>query len=315
MSDKSHEFYKMYLVFLTYGLFASVFTVGKLALTLAPPFFLTGLRYTIAGVFLIGLEALRSKGKIFKQNLRPHLGLIIGIAIFSVFLTNGLEFWGLQYLKSGDTCLFYSMCPFFSAIIAYFMLGEKMTSKKYIGLGIGLVGFVMLIMSTQPEANYESAQSNGWSFSLPEMMVSTSALTAVIGWSYFKKLTFHRGFAINLANGYSFLIAGLLGLMVSFVCEKWPQLDSKKVWLTLSWQVAYITIIHSIICYTLYAHALQKYSVTFMSFAGISNPVFTAFYGFMFLNESISFGFVGCVLLVGLGLYCFYIDEKTKHIN
>jgi drug/metabolite transporter (DMT)-like permease len=299
----------MYLVFITYALFASVFTVGKLALTQAPPFFLTGTRYLIAGIILCLYELYR--GRLRNYSLFAHLPLLLCIGFFNVFLTNGLEFWGLQYLSSGKTSLFYSLSPFFSVILAYLILGERMTKRKWIGLLIGLVGFVTLIFNKE---NIELSQEL-WSlgaYSLSEMAVSISALTSVIGWIYFKKLTVKTAYPINLANGYSFLIAGTLGLLISFFFESFPKIDSSENIISLSWQIAYITIVHSIICYTLYAMALKRFSITFMAFAGISNPVFTALYGSLFLDERVDYTFVICIFLFSIGLYLFYLDEKKS---
>lgn len=298
----------MHLVFLTYALFASVFTVGKLALVTAPPFFLTALRYLIAGVILCVYEYFT--GRLKKHPPWPYLPLLVCIGTFSVFLTNGLEFWGLQFLPTGKTCLFYSMSPFFSIIFAYLVLGETMTTRKWLGLLIGLVGFLILIFADN--LSHGTPQFEGTMNSWAEFAVSISAFVAVIGWTYFKKLVNWKHYPINLANGYSFLIGGILGFIVSFMTETLPQVGSSQELTSLTWQIAYITIVHSIICYTLYGIVLQRFSVTFMLFAGITNPIFTALYGWIFLKEQITLDFVLCILLVGFGLYLFYLDERLE---
>lgn len=299
----------MHLVFITFALFASVFTVGKVALLQAPPFFLTGIRYLLAGGILCLYEAY--KGRLKQHSPIPHLPTLIAIGVFSVFLTNGLEFWGMQYLTSGKTCLFYSMSPFYSILLAYVSLGETMTKRKWIGLLIGLFGFAILIFSEDLSDQAEGLWKMG-NFSIAEIAVSISALTAVIGWIYFKKLVNLKGYPINLANAYSFIVGGIFGLITSLFCESLPEWEYDYDSFTLLWQIAYITIVHSIICYTLYAHALRKFSVTFMFFAGITNPMFTALYGWLFINESVGYEFALCILLVSVGLYLFYLEEQAK---
>ncbi|MCH1430635.1 MAG: DMT family transporter [Chlamydiales bacterium] len=300
----------MTLVFITYALFASVFTVGKLALGVLPPFFLTALRYLIAGLIIFTFELFR--GNVKKHPIKPHLPLIALIALFSVFLTNGLEFWGLQYLSSSKTCLFYSMSPFFSVILSYFLIGEVLSKKKCLGLFIGLVGFLALVLMKDSNDSPELKSSSNL-YSLAEIAVSISALSAVIGWLYFKKLVVKLSFPINLANAYSFIIAGVIGMILALSFEDLDYSKFSENTFQLSWQVAYITIIHSVICYTMYANALKQFSVTFMSFAGISNPIFTAIYGLLFLGEAITTSFVACVALVSIGLYLFYQDEKLSN--
>lgn len=300
----------MFLVFLTYALFASIFTVGKMALSTLPPFFITGIRYLLAGIFLCSFGAL--KGYLRKFPPWPHIPILLGIGIFNVFLTNGLEFWGMQYLSSGRTCLFYSMSPFYSVILSYFCLNEKMTLRKWIGLIIGILGFIILIM----EKDLSESENHLWkigNFSIAEIAVSFSAFSAVLGWIFFKKLTDQKKYPIILSNGYSFIIGGLLGMLISFIYEPFSLYQTSHNSSTLLWQIIYITIVHSIICYSLYANALRTFSVTFMMFAGITNPMFAALYGWIFINEEISKNFILCILLVGFGLYLFYLDERKNN--
>ncbi|MFT4554562.1 MAG: drug/metabolite transporter (DMT)-like permease [Chlamydiales bacterium] len=298
----------MFQVIIMFALFASVFTVGKVTLETIPPFLLTGIRYTLAGVFLTVLGIYQKNGE--STSPIPHWKLLFGVGLFGVFLTNGLEFWGLQYLSSGKTCLLYSLTPFFSIILAYLMLNEHMTLKKLTGLVIGTLGFAILILGNDITEVSDTTWRIG-SISLAEFAVIFAAIATVFGWIFFKQLTKQKSYPINLANGYSFIIGGLIAFICSFIFETLPALDSLNI-TTTAFQIIYITIIHSIICYTLYARFLQKFSVTFMMFAGIINPIFTAIYGWIFLNEQVTKEFLICLSFVCIGLYIFYKEEKEQ---
>src|SRR4051794_37249204 len=125
----------MYLVLILYGLFASVFTIAKIGLQYTQPFFFVGTRMMLAGIILLGYQYFfhREGFKLKKY----HFWQIFRLAAFNIYLTNVFEFWGLKYLTSFKTCFIYSLSPFLSALLSYFIFSEKMSGKKWIGLIIG----------------------------------------------------------------------------------------------------------------------------------------------------------------------------------
>src|SRR4051812_21873493 len=97
------------LVILMYATWSSVFSIGKLALAYSPPFFLTGFRMAMAGVLILLFLAI-TKRSAFRVNKKQWISLLL-LSFFSIYLTNVLEFWGLQYLSAAKTCFIYSLSP------------------------------------------------------------------------------------------------------------------------------------------------------------------------------------------------------------
>lgn len=295
----------IWLVFLMYALFASIFPVGKWALSYAPPFFLTGWRMLIAGGLLIAFQYWKAPSNcIVHKNHWPYL---IVIAIFNVFITNGFEFWGLQFMLSAKTSLLYSLAPFVALVLSHFFLKEKMSPKKWIGLLIGMGGFLPIYLSSSEEEKLTTALGP---FTLPELAVTVSAITSVIGWIFVKKLTHDKGYPVIMANGISFLLAGILSLALSFFIESWPVFSAKELFY-FSLGLFYIILIHNLICYHIYGVSLKKFSVTFMSFAGFSSPLFAAFFGWLFLGEMVGIAFCVSFVLILTGLLI-YSKEELK---
>ena len=52
--------------------------------------------------------------------------------------------YGMQYTAAGDASLMITFNPLFTAILAIFFLGEKMTYRLAIGLALGLTGVGIL---------------------------------------------------------------------------------------------------------------------------------------------------------------------------
>ena len=86
----------MAYIFLLYALFASVFTISKTALEYSQPFFLIGSRMMIAGAILLAYQFIFNRQPL---NLKWQTWLkLLQLALFNIYMTNVLEFWGLKYL-------------------------------------------------------------------------------------------------------------------------------------------------------------------------------------------------------------------------
>jgi len=296
----------MWLVFLMYALFASCFTVAKEALFYADPFFLVGSRMTLAGLLMIGYAALRRPSSLAVP--RTSFSRIFLLSLFNIYLTNVLELWGLKYLSSFKTCFLYSLCPFVSALISYFMLKEILTKKKWIGLLVGFAGSVPILLQ-QNQAEVTIGQL--WFFSWPEIAVLGAVFSTVTGWILLKQLVTHDRCSPIVANGYSMLLGGLFATAHSLIVEQWTPIPVRDytVWIRAS---VFLLLVSNIICYNLYGYLLKRFSATFMALAGFLTPIFTALFGWIFLNEVVTVSFFVSLIITFIGLLIFYYEELRE---
>lgn len=298
----------MALVLLLYALFASVFTSAKCALEVASPLFLIGFRMTLAGaVMLFYCLARRSFRPLTKEGwLRVGL-----LSIVNIYLTNTLELWGLKYLTSFKTCFIYSLSPFLSALFSYLLFSEVLSTKKWLGLVVGCLGFVPILLS---QTSLEEATGSIWGFSLAELAVVGAVICSVMGWMLLQQLVVRDGTTSVQANGISMAIGGIFALLHSAVVESWQPIPVSDVTAFLGWTIVLI-IISNFICYNLYGHLLKKFTATFMSFAGLSTPYFTALFGALFLDEKLTVGFWVSSFVVSSGLIMFYQEELKENFE
>lgn len=135
----------MPLVILLYALFASVFTIAKTGLEYSQPFFFVGSRMFLAGILMLVYQYYFNRSQFTFQKV--HFWRVFRLALFNIYLTNVFEFWGLKYLTSFKTCFIYSLSPFVSALLSFWLFSEKMTVKKWIGLLIGFAGFLPILLN------------------------------------------------------------------------------------------------------------------------------------------------------------------------
>ncbi len=297
----------MFYVVLLYALFASVFTASKQALEYAPPFFLVGARMMLAAVCMLAFCAIFKKESI---KIRPNSAKkLFGLAIFNIYLTNVFEFWGLQYLTSFKTCFIYSLSPFLSALLSYFIFSEIMTRKKWTGLVVGFLGFIPILLS---KTSQEELAGDLWIFSWAELAVIGAACASVYGWILLKQLVNEEGYSPFSANGLSMLIGGSIALLHSMFTENWNPTPIHGPILPFLECTIFLIIVSNCIAYNLYGFLLKRFSATFMAFAGLTTPLFSALFGWFFHNEIPTISFYISFFIVFSGLYLFYQEELVK---
>ena len=291
-----------------YAAWSSMFSLGKIALQYSPPIFLTGARMWMAGAILIGYLAIR-KRSVFKMEKKHFFSLCL-LAFFSIYLCNILEFWGLQYLSAAKTCFIYSLSPFFAALFSYLHFKEKMNGRKWLGLGIGFLGFIPVFMTQTGSEDLLNAFSF---FSWPELAIMGATLCAVYGWVLMRLVVKDNAVTPIMANGSSMFIGGLFALTHSFFVDSWSPIpvDSGQVGSFLKITLL-MTFLSNIICYNIYGMLLKKYTATFLSFVGLLSPIFASLSGWIFLGETPSWIIGASTLIVCFGLWVFYSSELKQ---
>jgi len=298
----------MTLVFSLYALFATLFSIGKMSLEYAPPFFIVGLRMTIAGILLLTYQYFVDRSKL--KITRKQLWLTITLGFSGIYLTNAMEFWGLQYLTAGKTCLIYSLCPLVSALFSYFYFKEHMTNKKWLGLSIGFAGLMPIFISS---SSTESHLRHLLFFSWAELAVAIAAVASVYGWITLRRLVRDGECCFITANAYSMLFGGIMASVNSYLVEGWSFSNLPVTnWTALWIYMALMIIISNVICYNLYGYLLKHYTATLMQFAGFSTPLFTAIFAWFLLGETVSIYFWITLAMIFTGLWIFHKEELRQ---
>lgn len=303
----------LYVIFM-YATWSSVFSIGKWTLDHSPPIFLTGSRMFLAGIVLLAYLFLRKKSA-FRFKKKQILSLVV-LALFSIYLTNILEFWGLQYLSAAKTCFIYSLSPFFAAFFSYLHFGEKMNGRKWLGLLIGFVGFLpVLAIQSGSENLFGGVSLISW----PELAIMGAALFSVYGWVLLRLLVKDKEGEENqsvspmMANGMSMLIGGSFAFIHSFFLENWAPIPvAPESLLPFAQGTIIMMVISNLICYNLYGYLLKKYTATFLSFMGLLSPIFASINGWLILGEQPSWIIFVSTAVVGFGLWILYRAELKQ---
>jgi drug/metabolite transporter (DMT)-like permease len=124
-------------------LWSTGFTGIRYGIPYAPPFTFIAVRMAIASVLLALISLAITKR--FTYDL-PTIGksALVGITIHGAYL--GGCFYGVkQGMPAGITALICSLQPVLVSIFSSLFFKEQLTLRKWLGLGLGLVGLIMVI--------------------------------------------------------------------------------------------------------------------------------------------------------------------------
>src|SRR5215469_132217 len=129
-------------LFLSLTLWASSFPGIKAGLDGYSPFELAAFRFLVASLMLAGIAP-------WLKVRRPRtkdLPLIVGLALFGVACYHLAVNYGELKATSSTAAFITNLGPVFTVLIAWLFLGEELRGRRWVGIGVSLVG-VWLIAS------------------------------------------------------------------------------------------------------------------------------------------------------------------------
>jgi drug/metabolite transporter (DMT)-like permease len=267
---------------LAYVAFAIVCTVWgttylgiAVAIETVPPLLLTGIRFTIAGIVMLGIAKLR--GEVIPRDLRTLGGLAL-VGFLMVGVGNLAVVWAEQYVPSGMAALLVATAPFWMAIIEMFRKsGERVSLRAGIGMLIGFLGVALLVTP--------KGSGTAWSTSLllGALVVQIGSLGWQLGSAHSKYRLKHVPLLSSAA--LQMLSGGLIVLIVGLAIGEAPRLHFTPRTLIAT---AYLTIFGSVIAYSAYVFALAHMRTTHSSLYAYVNPVVAVFLGWLILGEPLT---------------------------
>lgn len=290
-----------------YTLAALNFTIAKAVLAYSQPMFFCAVRMLLASTILLPVIYLKNRG-LPRINKTEYLDFMLIISV-QAYLAFVLDLMALKHMSSSKGALFYNLSPFITALFSYLILKEKMTFKKFLGLCIGLLGFLPALLLPAPgEQLIQGSSYLSW----PEVSMIGSVIASVFGWTIFRRLI-KKGYDPLVINGIGMMGGWILSFASSLIFERhyWHPIPAEHLGRFIGLTIL-ITFLANIIQYDLQGRLLKKYTATFLSFAGFITPLITALFAWTFLGETVSWTFFFSVLVIASGLALFYLEELRQ---
>ncbi len=255
-------------------LWSTGFTGIRYGIPYAPPFTFIAVRMAFASILLAIIALVITKR--FARDL-PTIGksALVGLTIHGAYL--GGCFYGVkQGMPAGITALICSLQPVLVSIFSSIFFGEKLSSRKWLGLGLGLAGLVMVI-APKLEASGEQA--------LPLAGV-IAVFIALLGGTSGTLLQKKFGAGVEVLSGTSwqYVATGILMALLALTFE-----DGQSI----TWNASFIfSLVWLIVALSIGAILILYYLLARSSAASVSSlyylvPAVTAVEAYFLFGEKI----------------------------
>lgn len=268
-------------LFAVYVIWGSTYVAMAIGVRHFPPYLLGGLRYTAAGILILGLLLLR--GERWPDRRLWGTALLTGVLLLAI--GNGAVNQAIVHVSSGLAALVIASSSLFAALFARFW-GDPVSRREWLGIGIGFVGVVVLALGTALRADV---------FALTLLVVASASWALGSIWS--RHLP--QPPSVWMASATQLLCGG--GVMLLIGALRGEQLAADipaEGWLAL----AYLTVFGALLAFSAYAYLLKNTRPALATSTAYVNPVIAVALGALLLAEPVTGMELLAMLLVLAGV-------------
>ena len=263
------------------------FVAGKIGVTDCPPLILLAARFSLAGILILGITALRGEAWSSLTWRDAAVFAILGIANNALYL--GLGYTGLQTVSAGLGGLIVSANPVFTAVLAAAFLGEALTWRKVTGLLLGIAGVGFIVWHRM------SVGTDDWH----GILFTLASLASIVAGTILFKVLAPKG-SLWVGNGVQNLSAGIVLLPFAFTLADVGNIVPSA---RLLGAFAFLVLGGSILAYLLWFHLLKVCGATAASAYHFLMPPLGMLFAFLVLGEHVEFRDLLGIIPVALGIY------------
>jgi len=228
---------------------------------------------------------------------RKDFKLILLSSLFNPFLYFLGENYGLKYSTPTISAVIIATIPVFSPVVAYLTFREKLSRLNVVGIAVSFAGIViMLIMKDFTLA----ADIRGIIF------LFGAVLAALFYSVMLKKLT-GKYSALLLIAWQNFL--GIFLFLPFFLIFEYDSVIHTMPTAGIVGSFLLLSILASSVAFVFFAHSVKLLGISKANIYSNLIPVFTAFFSWILLSESITIRKILGILLVVGGVY---LSERTR---
>ena len=277
------------LLILLGAVWGSAFMFIKISADDFGPILLVNLRLLLAGALFLPFLLQKKYLAYFKS----HFSGILILGIFS----NAFPFTMFSYASLGATSnmlgILNGTTAFMTMVVAYFWLKESITPKQIFGIILGFLGILVLV---NPANGSATLGASGFAL--------VGALSYSFSGVYIQKYQLNANKFVLI--GWAMLFGGLFLTPLSFFNLP-DQMPDNNAIAALLW----LGIVSTGIAYLGYIRLIEQIGAVRTSTVTYLLPVFSIFWGSIFLQEKITWIIFGGFIFVMIGMY-FANNKNTK---
>lgn len=270
-------------------MWGSSFPLIKVTLDYVNPYFLTAMRMLIAGVIGLVFVVAFSRMAIFKEKA---IWVLAGLNA----LGYGLQHVGMQFTLASESALLINVNVIFVAILAAYLLGEKITTGKALALALGVGG--ILILTTKGDLSF---------FASKELLGQSVLVASGFSWAVFivlmKRLLDTHGI-VDVSMAVVAETALILSPLLAFYPSAGIALEG--------WAgILYLGVVCTALALFVYLAGLRRVGATTSSILLTAEVLFAIILSILFLSEQITAPLLLGGLLVLLAIILVSWNRET----
>jgi drug/metabolite transporter (DMT)-like permease len=265
----------------------SAFAVVKVGLDFSPPVLFAGLRSLLGGLAMVAVAYLWGGS----PNLRRDWPVFLLLAAFNVVLFIGLQTYAILHLPSGSAAVLVYLQPILVGLLAWLILGERLSVAKIVGLLLGFSGIVAV--SAGSVSGAASAISP-----LGVAFGAASALSWALGTVLFKK--YEARVSTLWAVAVPFVVGGVVLTALGLLVEPWGGVSWSAALVASMLYSSLVGISAAWVIWFALVRAGEASRVAAYIFAV---PLTAVLVGVVFLDEPLGFALLVGAALVVSGIY------------
>jgi drug/metabolite transporter (DMT)-like permease len=265
----------------------SAFAVVKVGLDFSPPVLFAGLRSLLGGLAMVAVAYLWGGS----PNLRRDWPVFLLLAAFNVVLFIGLQTYAILHLPSGSAAVLVYLQPILVGLLAWLILGERLSVAKIVGLLLGFSGIVAV--SAGSVSGAASAISP-----LGVAFGAASALSWAVGTVLFKK--YEARVSTLWAVAVPFVVGGVVLTALGLLVEPWGEVSWSAALVASMLYSSLVGISAAWVIWFALVRAGEASRVAAYIFAV---PLTAVLVGVVFLDEPLGFALLVGAALVVSGIY------------
>jgi drug/metabolite transporter (DMT)-like permease len=255
--------------------------IMKTVLTEVPPLYFRSSCLLLGGAGMLALA--RASGNRIAVP-RGCWRRVLLLSLFNIIGWNVFAIYGVSLLPSGRAALLGYTMPLWSTLLSVWLLGERVTARRLIGLGLGLAG-IMALLGGSLEGMRQSP--------LGVLCMMLAAWSWAIGVVLFKRLPL--AMPTSALTGWTMLLGGIPVMLAAIV------LESSRLVIPSFWPVfglVYNTLIAFMFCYWAWNRIVLMVPVSVSSLSSLATPLVGVMGGTLLLGEALGWREVLAALLI-----------------
>jgi drug/metabolite transporter (DMT)-like permease len=278
----------VYLLLLLQSLMASgTHIVAKVVVHDVEPFTLTLVR-SIVSAMAVGLILIIRGRRLRIQ--REDYALIFWLSLLAIPINQFCFLMGMSYTLPSNAALLYGTTPIVVLLFSRWLLHERLTRKKAVGVVVGFVGVAIVI--------FERGLDVSAGFIVGNLVIFGGVLAWGLYTVFGKKLIVKYG-ALE-ASSLTMIFGTILFIPIGIVpATKFPfETLTSSNWL----EILYLGIITSVFAYYLWYYALGRIEASKVALFAYLQPILTTILAVLLLGQDITFAFLlgGSIAISGV---------------